>query len=721
MKLERSAFLPVSQADMRERGWYYYDFLLVTGDAYVDHPSFGTAVISRVLEKAGFRVAILSQPDWHTTADFLAMGKPRYGVLINSGNIDSMVAHYSVARRRRSKDAYTPGGEAGKRPDRAVIVYSNRAREAFPDTPVIIGGIEASLRRFAHYDYWDDGVRRSILEDSGADLLSFGMGERSMEELAKRLKKGQPVQEIRDVRGTCFLAKDPGECAFPGALTLPSFEAVRADGEAYARAAFIQQNENDFARGRALIQPTGSRFLIQNPPALPLEGDALDGVFALPYARYYHPDYEAQGGVAAIEEVRFSIIHNRGCFGSCNFCALALHQGRYVSARSTESVLREARLIAADPDFKGYIHDVGGPTANFDHPACAKQKTAGACPNRQCLFPTPCPNLDADESGYLTLLRRLREIPGVKKVFIRSGIRFDYMLHDRAGDFFAELVRHHVSGQLKVAPEHISPQVLQYMGKPHADVYDRFCKKYYELSGKYGKEQYLVPYLMSSHPGSGLAEAIELALYLKQQRLSPEQVQDFYPTPGTLSTAMYYTGIDPRTMEPVYVARDPEEKAMQRALLQFGNPKNRGLVLKALRQAGREDLIGGGKHCLVADFRPASGRSGQTPQRGRAGGHPAESGRDGRKGPEKTGRSTRPNGGAAAPENGGKLSGPGGRGKNAARGAKPTGPARPASPTKPNGPGKGPGKAAGSRPGEWEKANGANRARKDRKPGPGRK
>ena len=584
---------------MLARGWSYYDFLLVTGDAYVDHPSFGTAVISRTLEKVGFRVAILSQPDWHGTADFLAMGKPRLGVLINSGNIDSMVAHYSVAKRRRQKDSYTPGGLPGKRPDRAVIVYANRAREAFPGVPIVIGGIEASLRRFAHYDYWDDAVRRSILVDSGADLLSFGMGERSMTEIARRLKKGEKPETLRDIRGTCFLAKDPSECVFPDALTLPSFEDVRDDKVQYARAAFVQQNENDFARGHALIQPTGGRYLIQNPPALPLEGKELDAVFDLPYARYYHPDYEALGGVAAIEEVRFSIIHNRGCFGSCNFCALALHQGRYVTARSTESVVREAKLITADPDFKGYIHDVGGPTANFDHPACAKQKTQGACPNRQCLFPTPCPNLNADESGYLDLLRQLRALPGVKKVFIRSGIRFDYMLRDPRGDFFAELVRYHVSGQLKVAPEHISPQVLHYMGKPFADVYDHFCRKYYALSEKYGKEQYLVPYLMSSHPGSGLREAIDLACYLRENRLNPEQVQDFYPTPGTLSTAMYYTGLDPRDMTPVWVARDPEDKAMQRALLQSGNPKNHALVRKALHLAGREELIGWNKHCLV--------------------------------------------------------------------------------------------------------------------------
>ena len=650
----REEFLPVSREDMLARGWYYYDFLLVTGDAYVDHPSFGTAVISRTLEKAGFRVAILSQPDWHGTADFLAMGKPRLGVLINSGNIDSMVAHYSVAKRRRQKDSYTPGGLPGKRPDRAVIVYANRAREAFPGVPIVIGGIEASLRRFAHYDYWDDAVRRSILVDSGADLLSFGMGERSMTEIARRLKKGEKPETLRDIRGTCFLAKDPSECVFPDALTLPSFEDVRDDKVQYARAAFVQQNENDFARGHALIQPTGGRYLIQNPPALPLEGKELDAVFDLPYARYYHPDYEALGGVAAIEEVRFSIIHNRGCFGSCNFCALALHQGRYVTARGTGSVVREAKLITADPDFKGYIHDVGGPTANFDHPACAKQKTQGACPNRQCLFPTPCPNLNADESGYLDLLRQLRALPGVKKVFIRSGIRFDYMLRDPRGDFFAELVRYHVSGQLKVAPEHISPQVLHYMGKPFADVYDHFCRKYYALSEKYGKEQYLVPYLMSSHPGSGLREAIDLACYLRENRLNPEQVQDFYPTPGTLSTAMYYTGLDPRDMSPVFVARDPEDKAMQRALLQSGNPKNHALVRKALHLAGREELIGWNKHCLVPPEKNPGGDSDrkQGNKTAFSGEKPRYGGKNTAKFPEKPARGGKPEKAAPAGKSG---------------------------------------------------------------------
>ena len=652
MKLQRCDFLPVSREDMRERGWYYYDFLLVTGDAYVDHPSFGTAVISRVLEKKGFRVAILSQPDYHSIRDFEQMGRPRLGVLINAGNIDSMVAHYSVARRRREKDAYTPGGQPGRRPDRAVIVYSGLARRAFPDLPVIIGGIEASLRRFAHYDYWDDKVRRSVLVDSGADLLIYGMGEKPVVEIARRLKKGESVRSICDVRGTCVMASDPDECAFPGALTLPSFAQVQGDKKAYARAAFIEQNEQDFVRGRALIQEHDGRWLIQNPPVHPLEGPELDAVFDLPYARYYHPDYEAQGGVAAIEEVQFSIIHNRGCFGSCNFCALALHQGRYVTSRSHESVLREAQAMLENPDFKGYIHDVGGPTANFRRPACKKQRECGACADRQCLFPTPCPATDADHSDYLALLRKLRALPGVKKVFIRSGIRFDYMMRDKKEDFFRELVGYHVGGQLKVAPEHIAPNVLHYMGKPFADVYDRFCERFYKITAEWGKEQYLVPYLMSSHPGSRLEDAIELAVYLKRHRMSPEQVQDFYPTPGTLSTAMYYTGLDPRTLKPVFVARTPEEKAMQRALLQCRNPKNRGLVLKALTLAGREDLIGSGPDCLIPGPRPHP--AGKAPEKGAGP-------KDGRRDGGKKGSKTRPAQGRERP-------GPAGRGGQASRG-----------------------------------------------------
>ena len=599
---ETYEFLPISKEDMVERGWYYYDFLLITGDAYVDHPSFGTAVISRVLERQGFRVAILSQPDYHSTQELLQMGRPRYAALVNAGNIDSMVAHYSVAKRRREKDAYTPGGLAGKRPDRAVIVYSNLVKRAWPDLPIVVGGIEASLRRFAHYDYWDDKVRRPILVDSAADLLIYGMGEHQITEIAARLKRGEPIDRIRDVRGTCYMARDKAECVFDW-VEEPSFEQVRRDPAAYARAALIEHDEQDFVRGRAIVQGYENRWLVQNPPAVPLETAELDAVADLPYARTYHPSYEALGGVEAIREVEFSIIHNRGCYGACNFCALTMHQGRYVTSRSQASVVKEAERMTHVPHFKGYIHDVGGPTANFRGPACAKQAKVGACVDRQCLFPTPCPALKGDHGDYLALLRKLRAIPGVKKVFIRSGIRYDYMECDPSGEFFADLVRYHISGQLKVAPEHISPNVLYYMGKPKKEVYERFCEKYKRLNQKYGLEQYLVPYLMSSHPG--LEDAILLAEYLNATGSRPEQVQDFYPTPGTLSTAMYYTGLDPRTMEPVYVAKDPHEKAMQRALLQWKNPKNRALVLEALHKAGREDLIGHGKHCLVWEDHPA--------------------------------------------------------------------------------------------------------------------
>ena len=597
---ERYEFLPISKEDMVERGWYYYDFLLITGDAYVDHPSFGTAVISRLLEKEGFRVAILSQPDYHSVEELLAMGRPRYAALVNAGNIDSMVAHYTVAKRRREKDAYTPGGMGGKRPDRAVIVYSNLVKRAWPDLPIVIGGIEASLRRFAHYDYWEDKVRRPILVDSAADLLIYGMGEHQMAEIAHRLAKGEDVHQIRDVRGTCYMTKDTEDCVF-SFVQEPSFEEVSRDRHAYAKAALIEHDEQDFVRGRAIIQGYEGRFLVQNPPAIPLNTQELDQVADLPYTRTYHPSYEELGGVDAIREVEFSIIHNRGCFGACNFCALTMHQGRFVTSRSHQSVVKEAQRMTENPRFKGYIHDVGGPTANFRGPACPKQAKVGACKDRQCLFPSPCPALKGDHSDYLALLRKLRAIPGVKKVFIRSGIRYDYMACDPSGEFFADWVRYHVSGQLKVAPEHISPNVLYYMGKPPKEIYERFCDKYKRLNQKYSLEQYLVPYLMSSHPGSRLEDAIYLAEYLNQTGYRPEQVQDFYPTPGTLSTAMYYTGLDPRTMEPVYVAKDPHEKAMQRALLQWKNPKNRALVLEALRKAGREDLIGHGKHCLVWD------------------------------------------------------------------------------------------------------------------------
>ena len=597
-------FLPVSVADMEARGWDGYDFLLITGDAYVDHPSFGPAIISRVLEAEGYRVAILAQPDWRKASSFTALGRPRLGVMLSSGNIDSMVAHYTVAKKRRHDDAYSPGNRAGLRPDRAVIVYANKVREAFGDIPLIIGGLEASLRRFAHYDYWEDKVRRAVLFDSQADLLVYGMGETATREIAARLASGTPVGEITDVRGTAFLAKDPSACAYPK-VECPSFEAVSTDKRAYAQANQIQYEEHDPIRGKAILQRHGDRLLIVNPPAMPLTTQELDFVAELPYVREPHPMYDEMGGVPAIEEVRFSVAHNRGCFGACNFCSLAFHQGRIISSRSHESVLREVEALTKHPGFKGYIHDVGGPTANFRRPACRKQMKAGLCRNRACLAPEPCPNLDADHTDYLMLLRKIRAVPGVKKVFIRSGIRFDYMLKDSSGEFFAELVKYHVSGQLKVAPEHCVDGVLDYMGKPHIAVYEKFRQKYERLNEKYGKEQYLVPYLMSSHPGCTLDDAIRLAEWLNKSGRQPEQVQDFYPTPGTLSTCMYYTGIDPRTMQPVYVPKDPHEKAMQRALMQWKRPEKRPLVREALHRAHREDLIGYGKGCLLRPNKPA--------------------------------------------------------------------------------------------------------------------
>ena len=592
-------FLPVSKEDMQERGWWWYDFLLVTGDAYVDHPSFGPAVIARVLEADGYRVAVLAQPDWHSAADFLAFGRPRLGVLIGAGNLDSMVAHYTAAKKRRSEDFYSPGKKAGKRPDRATIVYANRAREAFgSEVPIIIGGLEASLRRFAHYDYWDDKVRRSILFDSGADLLVYGMAEEAEREIARRLKKKIPVSEMHDIRGSAFIAASPSECAFES-VSVPSYAEVRENKRLYADATRIEYREHDPVRGKAIIQEHDGRYLIVNPPMMPLETKELDRVAELPYVRTYHPMYEAEGGVPAIEEVRFSVIHNRGCFGGCNFCALAFHQGRMVTSRSHESVIREVTELTKLPDFKGYINDVGGPSANFRHHSCKKQAKFGMCPDKRCLAPTPCPNLDADHSDYLALLRKLRSIPGVKKVFVRSGIRYDYMLEDKNDDFFTELVRYHISGQLKVAPEHCIDGVLDYMGKPHIEVYERFMDKYRRLNDRYSKEQYVVPYLMSSHPGSTLGDAVALAEYLNKKGRQPEQVQDFYPTPGTVSTCMYYTEIDPMTMKQVYVAKSFHEKAMQRALLQWKRPDKRRLVIEALKEAGREDLIGYGPECLV--------------------------------------------------------------------------------------------------------------------------
>ena len=603
-------FLPVSKADMEERGWWWYDFLLVTGDAYVDHPSFGTAVIGRVLEAEGYRVAVLAQPDWHSAEAFRAMGRPRLGVMIGSGNLDSMVAHYTAAKKRRSEDFYSPGKKAGLRPDHAVIVYANRAREAFPDLPIVIGGLEASRRRCAHYDYWDDKVRRSALADAGADILVYGMGEYATREIARRLKKKEPAGSLTDIRGTAVLVSDPSVCAYDS-LTLPSFEAVSSSMTDYADATRVEYEEHDPVRGKALIQQHGNRYLIVNPPAMPLSTEELDFVAELPYTRQYHPMYEPMGGVPAIEEVKFSVIHNRGCFGGCNFCSLAFHQGRMVTSRSHESVIREVTALTRFPDFKGYINDVGGPSANFRHPSCAKQLKYGMCAQKRCLAPTPCPNIDADHSDYLALLRKLRNIPGVKKVFVRSGIRYDYMLEDKNQAFFAELVKYHISGQLKVAPEHCIDSVLDYMGKPHIGVYEKFMDQYRRLNDKYSKEQYIVPYLMSSHPGSTLQDAVALAEYLNSKGRQPEQVQDFYPTPGTISTCMYYTGLDPITMKPVYVAKSYHEKAMQRALLQWKRPDKRKLVIEALKEAGREDLIGYGPKCLVRPDAPSGKPAGK--------------------------------------------------------------------------------------------------------------
>lgn len=595
---DRSQFLPVSAEDMKARGWDGYDFLVVSGDAYVDHPSFGSTVIARLLEADGFRVAILAQPAWRDASAFRAMGRPRLGVLVGAGNLDSMVAHYTSAKKRRSEDFYSPGKKAGLRPDRASIVYCNRAREAFPGVPIILGGLEASLRRFAHYDYWEEKVRRAILFDSRADILVYGMAEYAEREIAARLASGTPVKEITDVRGTSYIASDVSGCPFP-MTDCPSYEEVCADKAAYARANMIQYDEHDPVRGRAVIQRCGNRVLITTPPQMPLSTAEFDRVSELPYTRDPHPMYDGLGGVPAIDEVRFSVIHNRGCFGACNFCSLAFHQGRMVTSRSHESVIREVTAMTKHPLFKGYVHDVGGPTANFRRPSCPGQLKRGMCRGKNCLTPTPCKNLDADHSDYLALLRKLRAVPGVKKVFVRSGIRFDYLLYDKNGEFFAELVKYHISGQLKVAPEHCIDSVLGYMGKPPNAVYNRFMERYRRLNQRYDKEQYLVPYLISSHPGSTLQDAVALAEYLNRTGRQPEQVQDFYPTPGTLSTCMYYTGIDPRTMEPVYVPASFREKAMQRALLQWKRPEKRRLVLEALHEAGREDLIGYGRNCLV--------------------------------------------------------------------------------------------------------------------------
>lgn len=593
----KEQFLPISIKDMEERNWEQLDFILITGDAYIDHPSFGTAIISRMLESMGYKVGIIPQPDWRSIDDFIKLGRPRLGILITAGNIDSMVNHYTVSKKRRKNDYYSPSGKMGLRPDRATIVYANRAREAFKNTPIIIGGIEASLRRFAHYDYWDNKVRRSILLDSKADLLFYGMSERSIIELAEALEAGISIKDIQYIRGTCITAASLENV--PDYIIIPSYEEVIEDKKKYAKAAKTQYDQQDAITGKAIVQYHGKELLIQNPPQYPMTQRELDDVYQLPYMRDIHPVYKKYGDVPAIREVKFSIISQRGCFGACNFCALSLHQGRTIQSRSEKSIIDEAKKITEQADFKGYIHDVGGPTANFRKPSCEKQLENGVCKDKQCLFPKPCNNLDVDHSEYLSILRKLRKLPRVKKVFIRSGIRYDYMMLDKSSAFFKELVQHHISGQLKVAPEHISSRVLEKMGKPKQEVYDAFTKKFSKLNKQFGLDQYLVPYLMSSHPGSDLKAAVELAEYVRDMGYNPEQVQDFYPTPGSLSTAMYYTGIDPRTMEKVYVAKNPKEKAMQRALIQYRNPKNYDMVFEALVKAGRKDLIGFGPKCLI--------------------------------------------------------------------------------------------------------------------------
>ncbi len=591
-------FLPISSKEMRQRGWDKPDFVYVTGDAYVDHPSFGVALISRVLEAEGFRVAILSQPDYKSCDAFREFGRPRLGFLVTAGNIDSMVAHYTASKKKRSYDYYSPAGQAGRRPDRATIVYCNRIREAYGDVPIILGGLEASLRRFAHYDYWTDTVRRSVLVDSRADILTYGMGENIILRIARLLDKGVPVKKIHDVRGSVYLTTPEDKIHFPVAAEF-DYNELKTNNRKYAEAFGIQYKNQDAINGKAIIERYDNKILVQNPPMPPLEREELDRVYDLPFMRDYHPIYQKEGGVPAIAEVKFSITHNRGCFGACNFCALAFHQGRTVRSRSIESVVREAKKITELPDFKGYIHDIGGPTANFRYPACKKQLTDGVCASRKCLAPTPCKNLVADHTEYIRLIEEVEKLPRVKKVFIRSGIRFDYLLADADDSFFRKLVRDNVSGQLKVAPEHCSEGVLRCMGKPDFSVYEKFRRKYFQLTKEFGKEQYLVPYLMSSHPGSTLADALELALCLKRDHYAPEQVQDYYPTPGTASTVMFKTGIDPLTMKPVYVATDYHEKQLQRALLQYNRPENAPLVREALTKLGREELIGYGEECLV--------------------------------------------------------------------------------------------------------------------------
>ena len=662
----RSAFLPVSRADMDERGWDECDFVFVCGDAYVDHPSFGMAIITRILEANHYKVGVICQPDWHDPASITVLGRPRLGFLVSSGNMDSMVNHYTVAKKRRSSDAFAPGGKMGLRPDHATVVYGNLIRRTYKDVPIILGGIEASLRRLAHYDYWSDKLKRSILLDSGADLLSYGMGEHSIVEVADALAAGLSIHDITFIDGTVVRAKSL-EHVYDYEL-LPSFEAMHEDSLNYAKSFDVQYRNSDPFTGKRLVEPySDHEFVVQNPPSKPLTTSEMDAVYRLPYARTCHPMYDEAGGVPAIREVKFSLTSNRGCFGECSFCALTFHQGRIVQVRSHESIIEEAKQMIADPEFKGYIHDVGGPTADYRAPACEAQLRRGACRNKHCLSPAPCRKLNADHSDYLSLLRKLRKLPGVKKVFVRSGIRFDFALADKDGGraFVRELCAHHVSGQLRVAPEHVSNAVLGVMGKPQHAVYERFVKLFEEANAECGLRQFVVPYLMSSHPGSTLDEAIELAEYVRDMGFNPEQVQDFYPTPSTISTVMYFTGVDPRTMERVYVPKKPHDKALQRALIQYRDPKNRDLVFEALRQAGRMDLVGYDKKCLIrprkAGRPAATGKGGSTASGPRKAGKPAATGKGQRKGQK--GSSGASGVGPSAPKRGGKA---GGRGASAA-------------------------------------------------------
>ncbi len=655
-------FLPTTKKEMEQKGIRQLDFVYVIGDAYVDHSSFGPAIISRVLEAHGYTVGILAQPDWKKDESIAELGEPRLAFLVSAGNMDSMVNHYTVSRKHRKTDAYSPGGRMGLRPDRAVTVYGNLIRRTYKHVPVILGGIEASLRRLAHYDYWSDQVKRSVLLDSGADLISYGMGERSIVEIADALNAGIAVEDLTFIRGTVCRCRNLDHLDHP--LVLPSFEEVRTDKRRYAESFAVQYKNTDALTARPLAESYGTRgYVVQNPPAFPLTQQEMDDVYDLPYMRRWHPSYDAAGGIPAFAEIRYSLTSNRGCFGSCNFCALTFHEGRVVQARSHRSLLEEAKKMTEETDFKGYIHDVGGPTADFRFPACEKQLTKGACPNRACLFPRPCPNLKADHSDYVRLLRELKQIPQVKKVFVRSGIRFDYVLADKKKDFLEELVRDHISGQLRVAPEHVSNRVLHFMGKPEHAVYEQFLKEFETCNKKYGKEQYALPYFMSSHPGCGLAEAVELAEYIRDMGFIPEQVQDFYPTPSTLSTCMYYTGLHPLTMEKVYVPKHPHEKAMQRALIQYRDPANYDLVREALLRAGRKDLIGFGPKCLIPPRNIAGGKT-SGKRAGKGTGHSGGENRRtaaGRPGREST-RKTAGCAGGKAPEKTGRTVGTSGRG-----------------------------------------------------------